>query len=166
MKKHVENKQPNSRMCFVCGLQNQFGLKARFYEVEGKELVGIFSPADEHQGYPGRLHGGIASTILDETIGRAILIDYKDSWWVTVELSVKFRKPVPIDGPVKVLGRITGSRGRIFEGTGEILLEDGTPAITAKARYFALPISDITGNEDFSDEMWEVVPEETDPAEV
>ncbi len=153
-------------MCFVCGLKNKFGLKARFFEIEGKELVGIFDPADEHQGYPGRLHGGIASTILDETVGRAVLIEHKDSWWVTAELSVRFKKPVPIDGPIKVVGRITGSRGRIFEGTGEILLADGTTAVTATAKYFAQPIGDIVENEDFADEMWEVVPESTDPLSI
>ncbi|RKX81273.1 MAG: PaaI family thioesterase [Spirochaetes bacterium] len=166
MPKIITSKQPNSHMCFVCGLKNKFGLKARFFEIEGKELVGIFDPADEHQGYPGRLHGGIASTILDETVGRAVLIDHKDSWWVTAELSVRFRKPVPIDGPIKVVGRITGSRGRIFEGTGEILLADGTAAVTATAKYFAQPIGDIVENPDFGDEMWEVVPESTDPLSI
>jgi len=166
MPKIITSKQPNSHMCFVCGLKNKFGLKARFFEIEGKELVGIFEPAEEHQGYPGRLHGGIASTILDETIGRAVLIDHKDSWWVTAELSVRFRKAVPIDGPIKVVGRITSSRGRIFEGTGEILLEDGTPAVTATAKYFAQPIGDIVENPDFEDEMWEVVPEDTDPVSI
>ncbi|RKX96094.1 MAG: PaaI family thioesterase [Spirochaetes bacterium] len=166
MPKIITNKQPNSHMCFVCGLKNKFGLKARFFEIEEKELVGIFDPADEHQGYPGRLHGGIASTILDETIGRAVLIEHKDSWWVTAELSVRFKKPVPIDGPIKVVGRITGSRGRIFEGTGEILLADGTAAVTATAKYFAQPIGDIVENEDFADEMWEVVPESTDPLSI
>lgn len=153
-------------MCFVCGLDNKYGLKARFYEIEGKELVGIFAPADEHQGYPGRLHGGIASSILDETIGRAVLIDHKESWWVTAELSVRYRKPIPLDAPIKVLGRITGNRGRIFEGSGEILLPDGTPAVTATAKYFAQPIGEITGNEDFADEMWEVVAESEDPREI
>ena len=166
MPKIITTKQPNSHMCFVCGLKNDFGLKASFYEIEGKELIGIFEPAEEHQGYPGRLHGGIASAILDETVGRAVLIDHKDSWWVTAELSVRFRKPVPIDGAVKVVGRITASRGRIFEGTGEILLEDGTPAVTATAKYFAQPIDDIIGNEDFGDEVWEVIPEPSDPLNI
>lgn len=166
MPKKVENKQPNSHMCFVCGLDNKYGLKGRFFEIEGKELVGIFSPAEEHQGYPGRLHGGIASSILDETIGRAVLIDNKESWWVTAELSVRYKKPIPLDAPIKVVGRITGSRGRIFEGTGEILLPDGTPAATATAKYFSQPITEITGNDDFVDEMWEVVAESEDPQKI
>jgi acyl-coenzyme A thioesterase PaaI-like protein len=162
----VLNKQPNSHMCFVCGLDNHFGLKARFFEIDGKELIGLFQPSEEHQGYPGRLHGGIASAILDETIGRAVLIDHPESWWVTAELSVRYRKPVPLGGTVRVIGRITGSRGRIFEGSGEILLDDGSAAVTATARYVAQPIVEITGSEDFADETWEVVPEPGDPVSI
>ena len=72
MTQNVIAKQHNSKMCFVCGLKNSAGLKASFYEVEGNQLVALFTPCDEHQGYPDRLHGGIAATILDETIGRAM----------------------------------------------------------------------------------------------
>jgi acyl-coenzyme A thioesterase PaaI-like protein len=163
MEKIVQGKQPNSRMCFVCGLENRFGLRARFYEVEGGELVGLFSPADEHQGYPGRLHGGIASTILDETIGRAVMIAHPDTWWVTAEISVRYRKPVPLDGTIRVRGRITADRGRVFEGTGEILLPDGSPAVTASAKYLSQPIKEITGSGDFAGENWEIVAEKDDP---
>ena len=166
MNRTVIKKQPNSHMCFVCGLDNAFGLKARFFEIEGRELVGLFTPSEEHQGYPGRLHGGIASTILDETVGRAVLIDNPDSWWVTVELSVRFRKPIPLNETIRVVGRITGSRGRIYEGNGEILLPDGNPGVTAIAKYFLQPIADITGSIDFADEMWEVVREDSDPMEI
>ena len=60
-------------------------------------LVAIFTPEDIHQSYPGRLHGGIASTILDEAIGRAILMKDDNIWGVTLELNVKFKKPVPYD---------------------------------------------------------------------
>jgi len=150
-------------MCFVCGLDNPFGLQARFYEIEGKELVGLFTPSVEHQGYPGRLHGGIASTILDETVGRAVLIDHEDSWWVTTDLSLRYRKPVLLDGPIRVVGRITGNRGKIYEGSGEVLLADGTLAVSATGRYLIQRIEEITENDNFAGEMWNVVSESTDP---
>lgn len=70
----ITGKQHNSNLCFICGLQNISGLKASFFETEGKELIATFMPTEEHQSYSGRLHGGIASAILDETIGRAIVI--------------------------------------------------------------------------------------------
>jgi uncharacterized protein (TIGR00369 family) len=130
-------------MCMVCGTENGAGLGARFFELEGGELLGVFMPRTEHQGYPGRLHGGIASALLDETIGRAISIGDPSTFGVTVELTVRFRKPVPLDGEVRAIARITRDSSRLFEGTGEILLEDGTVAVSASGRYMRLPIERI-----------------------
>ncbi|MDO8879654.1 MAG: PaaI family thioesterase [Coriobacteriia bacterium] len=141
--RRVHAAQYVSRMCMVCGIENAAGLKARFLELETGELAGVFTPRPEHQGYPGRLHGGIASTILDETIGRAINISDRDAWGVTVELTVRYRKPVPIDAPVTAIGRITKDSGRLFEGTAEIVLADGSVAVEARGRYMRLPIDRI-----------------------
>jgi acyl-coenzyme A thioesterase PaaI-like protein len=58
-------KQPNSRMCFVCGIDNPIGLHLKFYTDEESRCVARFRPKPEHQGYPGHLHGGIISTLLD-----------------------------------------------------------------------------------------------------
>lgn len=130
-------------MCFVCGTSNECGLHARFLELDGEELLGEFSVDERHQGYPGRLHGGIASTMLDETMGRAISMRSPDVWGVTVELTVRYRKPVPLDGPVRALGRITKDSSRLFEGSGEIVLADGSIAVEARGRYMKLPIERI-----------------------
>ncbi len=131
----------------MCGVDNGAGLGARFFELDGDELVGVFVPREEHQGYPGRLHGGISSAILDETIGRAINLTDADAWGVTVELNVKFRKPVPIGGPVRAVGRITRDSARLFEGTGEIVLDDGSVAVEASGRYLKMPIDRIAEGE-------------------
>ena len=129
MSREVKRKQQNSKMCLVCGLENRFGLRAAFYELEGDELVAVFRPTEEHQGYPSRLHGGIASAILDETMGRAIMIEYNDGlWWVTVDLNVRFKRAIPLDQELRVVGRITKDGNRFFESSGEIVLEDGTVA--------------------------------------
>ncbi len=142
-----------SRMCMVCGVENRSGLKARFYELENGELLGIFAPLEEHQSYPGRLHGGMSTAMLDETIGRAINISDPEAWGVTVELTVRFRKPVPVDGEVRAVGRITRDSRRIFEGSGEIVLADGTVAVEASGKYMKLPI-DAIADGDFSVEWF------------
>lgn len=156
MQREVCGSQNVSRMCMVCGTQNPASLRARFLELEGGELLGAFHPQQHHQGYPGRLHGGIASTLLDETIGRAINLSDPDAWGVTVELRVKYRKPVPLDGEVRALARITKDSSRLFEGTGEIVLDDGTVAVEASGKYLKLPIDRIAdgdfGAEWFADE--------------
>ena len=127
MVKHkVVNSQNVSKNCLVCGVDNNFGLKTSFFETSGQELVAIFTPMDEHQSYPGVMHGGISATILDETIGRAIMMTTDEqTFGVTVELNVRYKKPVPLGGKLKVVARITNDRGRLFEGTGELYLPDG-----------------------------------------
>src|SRR5210317_991687 len=140
MSQKVTGKQHNSRMCFVCGLKNPAGLKASFYEVEGDQLVALFTPCERHQGYPDRLHGGLAATILDETIGRAMNINNDEIWGVTVEFSVRYKKPVPLDQELRVVGRITNQRSRMFEGTGEILLPNGQVAVEGHGKYIKLPL--------------------------
>ncbi len=143
MTRRIVAAQNISRMCLVCGRDNPAGLGARFYELEDGELLGVFRPREVHQSYPGRLHGGIASTVLDETIGRAMNIAHPESWGVTVELTVRFLKPVPLDGEVRAIARITRDTRRVFEGTGEIVLEDGTVAVEASGKYLKMPISTI-----------------------
>ena len=125
MKHKVVKKQQNSKMCVVCGLENNCGLKASFYQMDNDELVAMFKPIDEHQSYPGRLHGGIIGAILDETIGRAIMVKHENIWGVTVELNLQFKKPIPLNEDLRVVGRITKDSSRLFEGSGEILLKNG-----------------------------------------
>jgi acyl-coenzyme A thioesterase PaaI-like protein len=166
MKHKVVRKQPNSKMCLVCGLKNQMGLRAHFYELENKELIGIFKPIEEHQGYPGRLHGGIISAILDESVGRAILIGYEeDVWFVTVEFNTRFKKPVPLYSEIKVKARITKETGRIYEGRGEIILDSGDIAAEGYGKYMKLPIDKIA-DFDYEEQEWKVVPTEEDPSEI
>jgi acyl-coenzyme A thioesterase PaaI-like protein len=176
----IDRAQNISRMCLVCGRDNPFGLHARFYELApdeggggdpagspagGRELLGVFSPREVHQSYPGRLHGGVSSAILDETIGRAILLLEPDAWGVTVEFSVRFRRPLPLDQEVRCLARITRDTSRLFEGSGEILLADGTVAVEATGKYLKQRLADITVG-DFAEREWfadpREAPEQTD----
>jgi acyl-coenzyme A thioesterase PaaI-like protein len=162
----ITGKQHNSKLCFVCGLKNKFGIHAHFYVTETKELIAMFTPSEEHQSYPGRLHGGIASAVLDEAIGRAILNYYDEEvWGVTIDLNVKFKKPIPLNEELKVVGRITNENSRMFEGTGEIVLKNGDVAVTAEGKYFKVPLEKIT-DFDREENEWLIVPTEKDPKEI
>lgn len=165
MRYRIVKKQENSRMCLVCGLRNDFGLKTSFYELENGELMGVFAPQEAHQSYPGRLHGGIAAAILDETIGRAIMIQEREIWGVTVEFTSRYKQPVPLDQELRVIGRIVKNGSRIFEGSGEILLADGSVAVQGFGRYIKLPLDQIA-DFDYDEEDWMVVPGDNDPVEV
>lgn len=146
LRRRVLAVQNVSRKCLVCGVENDLGLHARFFELEDGRLLGVFTPREEHQSYPGRLHGGIASTILDETVGRAILLRQPGAWGVTAELTVRFRKPVPLEGELRCVARITRDTRRLFEGTGELLLADGTVAVEARGRYLKMSLEEIAAD--------------------
>lgn len=165
MKHRVTRKQQNSKTCLVCGLKNDAGLKASFYELDNGELVAVFKIQERLQSYPGRAHGGIIGAILDETIGRAIMINNQNIWGVTVELNVKYKKPIPLDEELRVVGRITKDSSRLFEGTGELLLANGDIGALAWGKYMKMPIEKIA---DFSQdhEEWQIVPSENDPREI
>ena len=150
----IEGAQNISRDCMVCGVENEFGLKARFYETADNEVVALFTPRKIHQSYPKITHGGITAAILDETIGRAIMCHFdENTFGVTVELNVKYKRPVPYNVELKVVGRITKDNGRIFEGTGELYLPDGTLAASAEGKYMRRSLEKFTEGS-FVDDDW------------
>lgn len=147
-------KQPNSAFCFVCGLENVAGVKVRFYETVSAagvpELLARFSGRPCHQGYPGRVHGGVLTGVLDETIARAINYGARvdvERWGITAELSTRFLHPVPLETELSARGRVLTQNRRMFTGSGEILLPDGTVAVRAEGKFLKLPLSAISGSE-------------------
>jgi uncharacterized protein (TIGR00369 family) len=154
MNHKIKATQNISRNCLVCGVENDFGLKTRFHETEDNEVIALFHPQAFHQSYPNVTHGGISAAILDEVIGRAIMAFYdRDTFGVTLELNMRYKKPVPYGVELKAVGRITQDKGRIFEGTGEIYLPDGTLAVSAVGKYMKRRLQQIT-TADFADQDW------------
>ncbi len=154
MNHKIKATQNISRDCLVCGVENDFGLKTRFHETEDNEVIALFYPQPFHQSYPNVTHGGISAAILDEVIGRAIMAFYdRNTFGVTLELTMKYKKPVPYGVELKAVGRITSDKGRIFEGTGEIYLPDGTLAVSAAGKYMKRQLGQIT-DAGFVDNDW------------
>lgn len=153
------DKQPNSRYCFLCGTENPISLDLAFFDDGEDRVVAEFTPQEEHQGYPGTLHGGITCALLDETIGRT-LVPY-DIWAMTAELNVRFRKQIPLGQSLQIVGELVRLRSRTMEGKGEICLADGSVGATAEAKYILLPDEEV---EAFKEELdyWRVVPEENE----
>ena len=139
----VVKRQSNSHYCIICGMENEFGLKAPFYEMEDNSVISIFKYNPLHQSYPERTHGGMISCMLDEIIGRAIWVYEPDTWGVTMDLNVKYRKPVPYDVTLKAVGTIVKNSARAFIGEGKIIDLDGNVLATATATYFKCPLEKI-----------------------
>ena len=89
-------KQPNSRMCFVCGTRNFAGLKVRFYEQADGGVLARFAATALHADDAGDLSLAAIAAAMDEAMGRAIMIPYGEAiWGVTAELSFQIHRAGP-----------------------------------------------------------------------
>jgi uncharacterized protein (TIGR00369 family) len=115
-------------MCFICGRQNPVGLKLRFYEDhEARQIKADLTIPDEYQGYPGVVHGGIVSAVLDEVSGRAVMMEGEDDLLLaTLRMTVRFRRPTPTESPLTAVGWVERMSGVGAKVAGEIRLADGT----------------------------------------
>jgi acyl-coenzyme A thioesterase PaaI-like protein len=119
-------KQPNSKMCFICGLHNPVGLHLHIYETEPGRVESAYTAPEHFQGYPGVLHGGIVGAIIDEISGRSHMGSDPASprFMFTAKLEIKYRQNVPIGKPLRIVGRAGRSRGKSAEAWGGIYLAE------------------------------------------
>ena len=142
MRFKVLGKQYNSDRCFVCGMLNDAGVKAEFFncvnEAGEHVVVTRIIPSTKHQSYPNRMHGGVISALLDESIGRAVQVDYPDIWSVTIDLNVKFRKPVPLDRTIYIESKLVELANRYYTGEGRMFCDYDETLATATGKFFRL----------------------------
>lgn len=77
------------------------------------------------------------AALLDETMGWAPCVR-AGRFCVSVELSIRYLKPVPPDRELIVRGWTEGAGGRIWQAGGEVLDDEGTVYARGKGRYFPL----------------------------
>ncbi|NJC95138.1 MAG: hypothetical protein C3F07_00370 [Anaerolineales bacterium] len=142
----MKTKQPNSKMCLICGLENPVGLHLHIYETEPGIVESTYTAPDNFQGYPGVLHGGIVAAIIDELSGRAHMGSdpLNPRFMFTAKLEVKYRKNIPIGRPLKIIGRAGKTKSRSAEAwagiydaeTDELLAEGSTLLINVPEEQF------------------------------
>ena len=142
----MKTKQPNSKMCFICGLENPIGLHLHIYEVEAGVIETTYTAPEHFQGYPGVLHGGIVGALIDEVSARAQMgSDPNDPRFMfTVKLEVKYRQNVPIGKLLKIVGKAGKSKSKSAEAwagiydaeTNELLAEGNTLLINVPDEQF------------------------------
>jgi acyl-coenzyme A thioesterase PaaI-like protein len=159
----MHKKLQNSKHCFVCGLENDYGLKLSFYQEGDDTIVVDYTVPDHYQGYPGVVHGGIITSMMDEILGRVFMIDDPNRFMFTAKLVTRYRKPVPTETPLKMIGKIVKDRGRIAESKVELFGPDGALLAEAVGLMVGLP-EDVLENLDREALGWKVYPDEEEIA--
>jgi acyl-coenzyme A thioesterase PaaI-like protein len=123
--------------CFACGTLNEHGMRLLLH-VEHSRAWTELELERRFEGWAGIAHGGILCTILDEVMAWALVGD--DSWGLTARMQVDFRRPVPIEHPIRAEGSIVRRRRRLVETEGQLRdARDGQLLATATATYMAAP---------------------------
>jgi len=154
------NKQPSSRTCFLCGRDNDMGLKMKWYnnpqtnQVEGSVII-----PEHFNGYPGIAHGGIVAAILDETAGRTVMLDGNfNDLFVTLKLDVTYRNFTPTGVPLKAIGRMINKGNRSRKVAAELSTPDGN--ITAECEAVVVrPPEEIEKLWEPERKFWKVDPD-------
>ena len=130
---------PLTSGCLVCGRHNPKGLHLHLFVDESTGVVETrFTPAPEHIGFEGIIHGGILATVFDEAMVWAASWHAK-RFCVCGELTVRFRKPAQPGKPILIRATLSSSRGRMLQSTARITDESGDILATAEGKYLTLP---------------------------
>jgi acyl-coenzyme A thioesterase PaaI-like protein len=154
-------KQPSARVCFVCGRENELGLKAEYYnDIENRQVVSEIMIPTRFNGWPGYAHGGLVAALLDEAAFRAIWIDGDfNRLMVTMNLKIRLRRPTPTEQPLKTVGWVLEMNETKAKVASEIRLLDGTVTARGQATMVKPPASFLeTCNWEAEKPYWKVYP--------
>lgn len=136
MQEIIVNAAPDN-VCFGCSPHNARGLRMTFVKLAPGKVESRCEIEEHHAGAPGVIHGGIQATLLDEAMGVAAHrgSDGEDIDIVTVDFTLRYRRPAPTGAPVRVTGELIRTDGRDFYMKGAIESEDGELLTLAEARW-------------------------------
>ncbi|GAQ52541.1 PaaI family thioesterase [Streptomyces acidiscabies] len=102
---------------------------------DGDGVVGLCTLGLVHEGPPGYGHGGFTAMLLDELMGHACVAAGRPG--MTVSLTTRYHRPVPLETPLRIHARVTGVEGRKVFATGTVsTAEDpATPLADGEAMF-------------------------------
>jgi uncharacterized protein (TIGR00369 family) len=120
--------------CFGCGGANPHGMQLTFEQDDAAQRIrGRFRIGAEYQGARGFLHGGIIATLLDEVMAK--VSRFQQDHAVTGELTVEYRRPVPVGEELVVEGWEIGRDERVRIREGEIRNASGVVRARGRGKF-------------------------------
>ncbi len=150
----------NSKNCFVCGVENENGLKLVLESKKEGHVSGKFSVSRKFEGWPGIVHGGILAAIMDEAAGRTTETEpIPKQTFFTGTLTTHYRHPVHCDIPLLVEAEVVSRRGRVVTTKSRIMDESRQVLAESEIVYVQILIPIEFDHTSSSDE-WVVLPGE------
>jgi uncharacterized protein (TIGR00369 family) len=133
--------------CFGCGSENESGLHMVF-ETNGEQIRTQLTVPSQFRGWSKLVHGGVISTILDETMSWAAIILTK-RFILTKKMTIEFLRPVYVGSSLCGIGSIKGRagerkaivRGELFDDQGRLCAtSEGEFVLYSKEQFAKLEI--------------------------
>jgi uncharacterized protein (TIGR00369 family) len=121
--------------CFGCSPDHPTGFHLAF-ELEGDEVVTRFTPTNKHQGPLRLMHGGLISTLADETAAWAVLATL-GKFGFTTRFEARFVKGVRVGVEAIARARVTKTSSRIVRTTVNIT-QEGEPCFEGEFTFVLL----------------------------
>lgn len=118
--------------CFVCGQKNPLGLRAVFVSEGDGSVLARVRCEPLWAGYPGSLHGGITTSLLDGAMVHCLFA--RGIAAVTARMSVDFHGPVLLSEELTVTAMILSGKSGIYKLEGE-LCQAGRVRVTARGTF-------------------------------
>ncbi len=124
--------------CFGCSPDNPSGVRMEFYE-DGDEIVSVWHPRPDFQGWLNTLHGGIQSVLLDEICAWVVIRKLNTSG-VTSRMETRYRKAISTEDNYLLLrAHIVSHRHNLVEIKAAIYNQDSAVCAEATCQYFTFP---------------------------
>ena len=124
--------------CFGCAPHSQEGLRMEFYE-DGEEIVSLWHPRPEFQGWVDTLHGGIQATLADEISSWVVFRKFQTSG-VTSKMEVRYHRPIHTSDDHIVLRAHVKEQRRNLVRIAVCITDSGGHLCTeAECLYFLFP---------------------------
>lgn len=123
--------------CFACAPNNPIGLHLEFWE-DGDDIVTFWKPEPQFQGWIDTLHGGIMSTLIDETCGWVVTTKMHTNGFTT-QLNIRFKKAVSTtDTELTVRAHITEQRRNLLFMHATITNSNGDVCVEGDVVYYLM----------------------------
>lgn len=120
--------------CFGCSPRNPIGLALNLRRLPGGEICAETTFSDDYASYPGIVHGGIVSTLVDEVMGDMLALRY-GMLAFSVSLRTRMLLPLRVGEPYLTTARITGSGHGVVRTEADITGAGGEVHVMANAAF-------------------------------
>ncbi len=132
---------PSFRSCYFCGSENPRGLGiGYFHDAATDRVVGWVDPEGFLCGYPGILHGGVQSALLDDVIYWSVTHGFATTS-VTLRLTTEFRAPARLGRRFALRAWVVGAGGRKVTARGVLENDEGSTVADAQGLYLLHPVA-------------------------